>query len=365
VKEALLSVMRCPDCSGGPLSTADAVRDDGAVLSGTLVCGSCKLVFPIEKGIPRVLPAELLTIGGQEKQEWEKTYEQIEDQAIDDDRRSYKKRHREGAAQAGISEEQSNYLWENLLYEEAYESFQDVPETHGLSWTRTQEAVARRNALIFELIEAWEPDLTNKLVLNAGAAFDSDIGERFRGAGARLLNSDIVAPPLETLHERNGQEGLCADLRRLPFLDDSLDIVVCIEVIHHCHPLVDTLVEIRRVLKPGGGIVVVENTLSHPGTWPGRILPKRLIRAIRKGLRRSFGKQERYLKVSPYEQVVPPREVLRVLRESGFREIEKKVSQYAIPVFSTRLVDAWERWGRRWPRAFTPTAFELTYFGRK
>jgi len=363
--QSMLEVLACPECGGGGLALVDARGENGEIVSGGLKCGTCDLVYPIEEHIPSLLPGDLLLCGNGDREKWRETYRAVEEKAVDDDRRSYKQRHRDEAEAARISREKASYLWENMLYEEAYEAFQDVPETHGLSWTRTQEAVARRNRLIFELISAWEGDFEGKLVLNSGAGFDSDIGRRFTEAGARIVNNDIVPKALQTLRARHGLQGVCADLRKLPFRDGSFDLVVCIEVIHHCHPLVETLREIRRIIKAGGGIVVVENTLSHPGTWPGRILPKRLIRMIRRGLRKSFGRKERYLKVSPYEQVVPPRQVLRVLREAGFCGIEKKVSQYAIPVFPARFVDAWERWGRKFPRLFSPLAFELTYFGKK
>ena len=48
-----------------------------------------------------------------------------------------------------------------------------------------------------------------------------------------------------------------------------------------------------------------------------------------------------------------------------FKSIEKKVSQYAIPLFPARFIDGWEKLGRGHPRLFTPLAFELTYLARK
>jgi SAM-dependent methyltransferase/uncharacterized protein YbaR (Trm112 family) len=356
--------MRCLQCGADALEPVDTKATDGELTGGAILCASCGLRYPIEKGVPRMLPASLLNIDKTELEKWKKTYRETESHAIDDDRKTYKSRHRLEAEAAHIPEEKASYLWENMLFKEAYEAFQEVPETHGLAWTRTQEAGARRNALIFEIIQKWEPDLAGKRVLHTGSGYDNDIGGRFKDAGANLINSDIIIQPLQGIHEQFGHEGICSDLRNMPFKDNVFDMVVCIEVIHHCHPLVPTLEEIRRILKPGGAVIVVENTLSHPGTWPGRLLPRTLIRKIRRRLRKSFGREERYLKVSPYELVVPPREVRSVMQKAGYKDLASEVSQYAIPVFPSRVVNGWERWGRRFPKIFRPFAFELTYLGR-
>jgi len=50
----------CPDCEGRPLSLAAAASRDGArLVSGTLSCALCASRFPIEDGIPWLLPAGL------------------------------------------------------------------------------------------------------------------------------------------------------------------------------------------------------------------------------------------------------------------------------------------------------------------
>lgn len=363
MREDVVKWMQCPGCRAGDLDLTKSTIEAQDVLSGTLVCRDCGARYPVEDGVPAVLPSDLLAMDEEDAHRWEQEYERVEKETIDADRPTYKQRHRESAEAAKIDREKASYLWERLLFEESYRAFQDVPEAHGLSWTRTQEAVARRNKMIFELIERWMPDLNGRLVLNAGAGFDHDIADRFRAAGARVLNNDIIAGGLCALRKQHGLEGVCADLKRLPFRGAAFDCVTCIEVIHHCHPLAETLAEVRRILKPGGRVFVVENTTTHPGAIPGKILPKPLIRFIRRMLRRSFGAETRYLKVSPYEQVVKSPEVIRAMKDAGFADVEREASQYAIPVFPARVVDAWERSGRKYPRVFTPIAFEFTYSG--
>ena len=57
--------------------------------------------------------------------------------------------------------------------------------------------------------------------------------------------------------------------KSLPFSDDSLDLVTCLEVLEHlCYP--DNIIsEIYRVLKPGGELIL---TTPNLGSWSNRLL---------------------------------------------------------------------------------------------
>ena len=47
-------------------------------------------------------------------------------------------------------------------------------------------------------------------------------------------------------------------LEDLPLEDDSLDVALCVLVLHHVSALESVLTEVRRVLKPGGHFVVID-----------------------------------------------------------------------------------------------------------
>lgn len=51
-------------------------------------------------------------------------------------------------------------------------------------------------------------------------------------------------------------ERCLADMSRLPFRRATFDVVFCSQVLHHSTDLVKTLVEISRVLKPGGRLAI-------------------------------------------------------------------------------------------------------------
>ena len=63
-----------------------------------------------------------------------------------------------------------------------------------------------------------------------------------------------------------GAEFLKGSAYSLPFLDNSLDLIVCSEVLEHLHQYNDAVKEIHRVLKPGGKFYA-----SVPDSWPEKI----------------------------------------------------------------------------------------------
>jgi SAM-dependent methyltransferase len=54
------------------------------------------------------------------------------------------------------------------------------------------------------------------------------------------------------------------DALRLPFRDASIDLVWSIHVLHHLPDPATALREVRRVLRPGGHLVIAETVEDHP-----------------------------------------------------------------------------------------------------
>jgi len=53
----LLEILRCPVCRGELTLTATA-RDGEEILAGKLACGRCHVDYPIDDGIPDLLPPD-------------------------------------------------------------------------------------------------------------------------------------------------------------------------------------------------------------------------------------------------------------------------------------------------------------------
>ena len=58
MKQKLLSLLACPECRAAFELRADVV-DGAEIIEGQLQCSGCKASFPIRRGVPRILSAEL------------------------------------------------------------------------------------------------------------------------------------------------------------------------------------------------------------------------------------------------------------------------------------------------------------------
>jgi len=57
LKRNLLDIICCPMCKGD-LALTVTRENEFEILEGNLRCGSCKLDYPIEEGIPDLLPPD-------------------------------------------------------------------------------------------------------------------------------------------------------------------------------------------------------------------------------------------------------------------------------------------------------------------
>jgi ubiquinone/menaquinone biosynthesis C-methylase UbiE len=104
--------------------------------------------------------------------------------------------------------------------------------------------------------------------------------------------SDISAGMLQTLQSNAQSLGLKvraerADAERLPFGDDSFDLVLGHAVLHHIPDLARAFAEFERVLAPGGTIIFA----GEPSRYGDRLaqVPKRLASAAAPLWRRAIG----------------------------------------------------------------------------
>jgi SAM-dependent methyltransferase len=98
-------------------------------------------------------------------------------------------------------------------------------------------------------------------VLEIGVGVGTD-HVRFARAGAVLHGVDLTEHGVDLVRTRLGLEGLASDLRvadaeRLPFPDDSFDVVYSWGVLHHTPDTARAISEAIRVLRPGGHLCLM------------------------------------------------------------------------------------------------------------
>jgi SAM-dependent methyltransferase len=99
------------------------------------------------------------------------------------------------------------------------------------------------------------PWVTGREVLDAGCGVGYGTRLLAEHDPARLVGVDISAEALSHA-PADSAELVEADLRDLPFPADSFDVVVCFEVIEHVEGHDRVLDELRRVLRPGGTLLI-------------------------------------------------------------------------------------------------------------
>ena len=83
------------------------------------------------------------------------------------------------------------------------------------------------------------------------------------------LSAEMIAKARERLAGADGRpagqvELRVADAEHVPLADDAVDLVVCVDSLHHYPDPAAALREMRRVTRPGGGLVVGEWRLAAP-----------------------------------------------------------------------------------------------------
>lgn len=131
-------------------------------------------------------------------------------------------------------------------------------------WMKVCQAALWDRTIIAELGRPVDGALR---ILDVGCA-TGRLLERLAEAGAtHLCGADLAPRILGVASEKLSRIGAAVDLRvadaedRLPWDDGLFDIVTLVGVLHHFFRPGDALAEIRRVLNPGGRLLVIDPSI--------------------------------------------------------------------------------------------------------
>ncbi|MGV3740785.1 MAG: methyltransferase domain-containing protein, partial [Burkholderiaceae bacterium] len=156
------------------------------------------------------------------------------------------------------------------------------------------------------------------LDIGSGPGFLASAMADVVGATGEVCGIDI-SPELLTLAERRCRHQaqlkfLQADASKLPFADDSSDVVVVTQVLEYLRDVHPALLEMQRVLRPGGRMLVLDTDWDSI-VWHSRDTER---------MRRILAAWDEHL-ADPYL----PRTLTPKMREAGFTVQERKI----IPLF--------------------------------
>ena len=121
------------------------------------------------------------------------------------------------------------------------------------------------------------PGLRCHTVLDAGCGQGKalkPLQRRFQAT--RVIGVDVDGEALEAARAEAARQGLApelieADCARIPLPDASVDLVFCHQTLHHLARQEETLAEFRRLLKPGGMLLLAESTKAYIHSWVIRL----------------------------------------------------------------------------------------------
>lgn len=111
------------------------------------------------------------------------------------------------------------------------------------------------------------------VVLDAGCGSGRVFQHRLAGRVRRVIGVDVTS---EMRGNANIDGGAMADLRALPFRDETFDLIVMSTVAEHLTEPEPVFRESARVLRPGGRLIVLTPNRWHYVTVAARALPHRL-----------------------------------------------------------------------------------------
>ncbi|WP_287155619.1 class I SAM-dependent methyltransferase [Candidatus Solincola tengchongensis] len=171
------------------------------------------------------------------------------------------------------------------------------------------------------------------LILETGCGLGNDGLELLR-SGYRLVETDVSPGQLaeaRRLHHGEGFEDasfhLLADATRLPFADASFDGMLMVASLHHLPEPGKALREARRVLRPGGLLVLG----TEPNTWQSRtIYPvgKIFLRIIRALAGKGQEPPDTVSEADRLTEGFSAASLSRLLREAGFNRVDLKPAGY-------------------------------------
>jgi len=237
MRKTLLDRLQCIGCAQSGWEVRIEHENEQEIREGTIECRRCHKSFQVHEGILDMIGEDIPAEVAHEKEHAEShAYLETED-----------------GKKCSINKE-TIYQFRDL--------FLSLPAGDGSSLFLpggSFDNQAGNAARFFKTLKLLE--LTGQeRVLEVGASFGW-ASWRFAREGCDVVAVDIsdYLIAFDLYFEEDGKyfERVMADMSRLPFTENSFDIIFSHSVIHHCKDLGKLFSEFRRLLRPGGRVVAL------------------------------------------------------------------------------------------------------------
>ena len=338
LKAWAVPLLRCVGCGSAVVLHVFESNARGDTLTGVLRCGGsqCRLWYPVVRGIPRMLPADL-------RQELTRDFEQRFHAALtalgvdvdgraaasDDPLRDLKRHTIRNFGFEWI--EYARFGWDDPVYDLAYE-----------------EALFRRKSLL-------EPqEINGRLVLDAGCGNGRYSYWAARN-GARVVGVDLgdgVESASINTRALPDVQIVQGDIFRLPFAGRTFDAVFSIGVLMHTGDARLATARLAPLVRPGGSLTVhlygkgnfiyeaVDWTLRQ---WTTRLSVERLQQVTRRFYRMRGGLERRgladfanrFVRIGPHPHIIFDWYAAPIATHHTYREVLGWFREMGLPVVRT------------------------------
>lgn len=238
MKNTFVDTLRCLDCEKSDWNLKVVEEDQREIRKGEVACQNCSRTYEIEDGILNALSENLP--------------EEV----------AHEKEHSESFGYI-ISESGEKYP----INRENIEKFKDVlltlptgDDRHYFQPGGSFDNQAGNAERFFKTLDLL--NLSGKeRVLEVGASFGwgcRHMANRGCDVTALDVTNYLTAADLFFEHDGCYYDRLMSDMSVLPFKDESFDVIFSHSVIHHCKDLDKLFSEFKRVLRPGGRVVALQ-----------------------------------------------------------------------------------------------------------
>ena len=235
MKTDIIKILKCPICGGRPFKIDSVTGAYNEYREGAILCDTCNYSFLLDQGVVDFLA--------------EPSQEIVKERKASSDEARIRTKEGDEFFINPETIERFSYLFMSLPRGDGSYFFKQ-----GGSFQNFAEGSHR----FYDLVDTWgiEPGMK---VLELGAAF-CWASREFVKKGCDVVAVDITDYlKVADLYLRDGLyfERIYADMDKLPFENDSFDIIFAAATIHHSSDLDKTFKELNRVLKKGGKIILI------------------------------------------------------------------------------------------------------------